>query len=54
MSKHLSVLKDAGILRDERRGACTYYTLRCPCILNFFACTDSVLKTVRDEQDSYT
>jgi DNA-binding transcriptional ArsR family regulator len=50
MSKHLSVLRDAGIVRDEKRGACIYYTLRCPCILNFFTCTDSVLKTVRDEQ----
>lgn len=51
MSKHLSVLRDAGIVRDEKRGACIYYTLRCPCILTFFTCTDNVMKTVRDEQN---
>ena len=52
MSKHLSLLRDAGIVRDEKRGACIYYTLRCPCILNFFTCTDKVMQTVRDEQAS--
>ena len=50
MSKHLGILKNAGIVADQKRGACIYYTLRCPCILNFFTCTDKVLKTVRDEQ----
>ena len=52
MSKHLSLLRDAGIVRDEKRGACIYYTLRCPCILNFFTCTDKVMQAVRDEQAS--
>lgn len=50
MSKHLSILRNAGIVVDEKRGACIYYTLRCSCITNFFACTDKVLKTIRDEQ----
>ena len=52
MSKHLSILRNAGIVADEKRGACIYYTLRCPCILNFFTCTDKVLETVREEQAS--
>ena len=52
MSKHLSVLKEAGIVKDEKRGACIYYTLRCPCILGFFTCTDKVMQAVRDEQAS--
>ena len=52
MSKHLSLLREAGIVRDEKRGACIYYSLRCPCILNFFTCTDKVMQTVRDEQAS--
>jgi ArsR family transcriptional regulator len=52
MSKHLSVLKEAGIVKDEKRGACIYYTLRCPCILSFFTCTDKVMQTVRDDQAS--
>ncbi len=50
MSKHLGILKNAGIVGDEKRGACIYYTLRCTCILGFFACTDKVLKTLREEQ----
>ncbi len=25
MSKHLSLLREAGIVRDEKRGACIYY-----------------------------
>jgi len=50
MSKHLAILKNAGVLVDEKRGACIYYNLRCPCILSFFTCTDKVLKTIRDEQ----
>ncbi len=52
VSKHLGILRDAGVVRDEKRGACIYYTLRCPCILNFFTCTDTVMKSVREEQAS--
>ena len=44
VSKHLSVLKNAGIVEDERRGVMIYYRLRVPCILNFFGCVESVLK----------
>jgi ArsR family transcriptional regulator len=50
MSKHLSILRNAGVVVDEKRGACIYFTLRCTCIVNFFTCTDKVLKTIRDEQ----
>jgi ArsR family transcriptional regulator len=45
ISKHLSVLKNAGIVTDKKRGAQVFYTLRVPCILNFFSCVNSVLKT---------
>lgn len=50
MSKHLGVIRNAGVVADEKRGACIYYTLRCRCIVSFFTCTDKVLKTVREEQ----
>ena len=43
VSKHLSVLKDAGILEDEKRGQQVFYRLRMPCILNFFGCVEDVL-----------
>ncbi|MFC1540975.1 ArsR/SmtB family transcription factor [Candidatus Latescibacterota bacterium] len=51
VSKHLSVLKNAGIVRDEKRGSQVYYTLRMPCVMNFFGCVESVLKDVAKEQN---
>lgn len=49
VSKHLSVLKQAGIVSDDKRGNQVFYSLRVPCILNFFGCVESVLEsTVRD------
>jgi len=45
VSKHLAVLKASGIVKDEKRGSQVFYALRCPCVLNFFACVESVLKT---------
>jgi ArsR family transcriptional regulator len=44
VSKHLSVLRSAGIVRDEKRGAEVYYTLRLACVLEFFDCVEAVLK----------
>ncbi|MCP4549859.1 MAG: winged helix-turn-helix transcriptional regulator [bacterium] len=44
VSRHLALLRDAGILRSEKRGACIYYQLKCPCVLNFFTCIESVLE----------
>jgi DNA-binding transcriptional ArsR family regulator len=43
VSKHLSVLRNAGILEDEKRGMQVYYRLRARCILNFFSCVEGVL-----------
>jgi DNA-binding transcriptional ArsR family regulator len=44
VSKHLAVLKGAGIVEDEKRGSMVYYKLRVKCILNFFECVESVLQ----------
>jgi ArsR family transcriptional regulator len=44
VSKHLYLLKSAGIIADEKRGSQVYYSLKVPCILNFFSCVESVLK----------
>lgn len=43
VSKHLAVLKRAGVVLDERRGQQVFYRLRVPCILNFFGCVEAVL-----------
>jgi len=50
VSKHLSVLKNAGIVSDEKRGTQVFYSLRVPCVVNFFSCVESVLKTKGKEQ----
>lgn len=45
VSKHLSVLKNAGIVQDEKRGNQVFYRLRVPCIMNFFGCVESVVES---------
>ena len=50
VSKHLSVLKHAGIVQDEKRGVQVYYRLRCPCVVDFFECAEKVLMTTAKEQ----
>lgn len=44
VSKHLSLLKAAGIVQDRKQGAQVYYSLRVPCILKFFHCIEAVLE----------
>ena len=50
VSKHLSVLRAAGILADTKRGNQVYYRLRCPCVTDFFGCVEGVLKARAAEQ----
>ncbi|MDT8421999.1 MAG: metalloregulator ArsR/SmtB family transcription factor [Desulfuromonadales bacterium] len=53
VSKHLSVLKQAGIVFDDKRGNQVFYHLRVPCILNFFGCVESVLESRAKDQVAY-
>ena len=50
VSKHLSILKGAGIVTDEKRGLQVFYQLKVPCILNFFGCVETVLQAKAEEQ----
>ena len=50
VSKHLSLLRNAGIVQDEKRGSQVWYSLRCRCVMSFFECVESVMRTVADEQ----
>ena len=43
VSRHLGVLKNAGLLTMDKRGAQVFYALKVPCVLNFFSCVESVL-----------
>jgi DNA-binding transcriptional ArsR family regulator len=50
VSKHLSVLKNAGIVEDKKCGSQVFYSLRCPCVTDFFACAEKVIsKTAKDQ-----
>ena len=50
VSKHLALLRNAGIVQHEKRGAKVFYRLLVPCILGFFSCVESVLKTAAAEK----
>lgn len=53
VSKHLTILKEAGIIRDRRQGTWIFYELRCPCILRFYECVEEVIKTnVQAQQEA--
>ena len=54
VSRHLSVLKNAGIVLDEKKGSQVFYRLRLDCILNFFSCVEAVLKSHADDQRGWT
>lgn len=43
VSRHLSVLRNAGILSSEKRGNQVFYKLECPCITSFYGCVESVI-----------
>lgn len=42
VSRHLSVLRNAGIVSDDKRGNQVFYRLRTPCVLKFFGCLESL------------
>ena len=43
VSKHLTVMREAGLLEMEKRGLNVFYRLTCPCLLSFFDCVDSLV-----------
>ena len=44
VSRHLSVLRNAGILSSDKRGNQVFYHLECPCITTFYSCVESVIR----------
>ncbi len=43
VSKHLSVLKSAGVIESDKRGSSVFYSLRTPCVMKVFSCMEDVL-----------
>lgn len=51
VSKHLLVLKEAGIVSSKKNGTDMIYTLEVPCITDFFGCITAVIENnVRRQQ----
>ena len=44
VSRHLLVLKEAGLLADEKRGLQVFYRLVMPCVPSFMECLDAARK----------
>ena len=53
VSKHLSILKNAGLVNVEKKGKQVFYSLRMRCVLNFLDCVEAVLKEqAQDRMDA--
>ncbi len=44
VSKHLAILKNAGVVTDEKRSQMVYYSLAMPCTVNFLFCLKTVIQ----------
>ena len=49
VSKHLSVLKNAGIVKVRKKGPQVYCSLGIPCIMNFFNCAEEAVQQAARE-----
>jgi len=49
VSRHLSVLRNAGIVESEKEGTTVYYRLRIRCLGRFFQCVEAVLRANAEE-----
>ena len=53
VSKHLSILRNAGLVSVEKKGKQVYYSLRMRCALDFLGCVENVLKEqAQDRMDA--
>ena len=53
VSRHLAILKKAGILSDRRLGMKVFYHLETPCILKAFDCTVEVVHADSKRRNNY-
>lgn len=44
VSKHLSILREAGLVDYEKRGTQMHYRLAAPCVLGFFRCLEDMVR----------
>jgi len=53
ISRHLSMLKKAGIVSDRRHGMKVIYHLQTPCILKAFQCAVDVIREDNKRRNKY-
>ena len=44
VSRHLGVLRHAGVVADDKRGQQVFYRLRMPCVAGFISCVNGALE----------
>ena len=49
-SRHLTQLKNAGVVESDKRGQMVFYSLRVKCLKGLFGCIDAVVKYNVDQQ----
>lgn len=49
VSRHLSVLANAGVLTSRKQGLMIFYRLRTPCVLAIFDCVEGTLEEHQQE-----
>ncbi len=55
VSKHLAILKQAGIVEDRRQGGWTYYRIKVCCLEGFWRCIEAVLlENLKTQQAAIT
>lgn len=50
VSKHLTVLRNAGVVEDEKRGNNVFFRIRMECVVGFFSCVRGALEAQAREQ----
>lgn len=50
ISRHLSVLREAGVVASEKRGTSIFYRLAIPCLSTFLSCTSELLHQRFEDQ----
>ena len=53
ISKHLSILRNAGVIADRKEGLNVYYSLRMCCLENLLSCLEGTLRQdLRDQVEA--
>src|SRR5262249_11927564 len=45
VSKHLAILKDAGLIAGRKEGTTSFYQVTCGCLDGFFSCLEAMVES---------